>query len=84
MSAVDTAAVNIRCIKTLLANGLITFSVYHKTVFSNGQRSLLRNPPDFVILDSPVFHNLILADKSFAKFLQSFGTCRSANNNLYG
>ena len=69
MSAVDTAAVNPRCIKTLLANVLITFSVYHKTVFSNGQRILLRNPPDFVILDSPVFHNLILADKSFAKFL---------------
>ena len=84
MSALDTAAVNPRCIKTLSANGLIKFSVYHKTVFSNGQRSLSRNPPDFIILDSPVFHNLILADKSFAKSLQSFGTCRSANNNLYG
>ena len=48
MSAVD-AAVNPNSIKMLLANGLSTFFIYGKPVFSNGPRSLLRNPTDCTI-----------------------------------
>ena len=50
-SAADAAAVILNTIKTLLANGLITFFVKGSPVFSNGQRSLPRNPPDCIILD---------------------------------
>ena len=43
-SAADAAAVNPNGIKTLLANGLITFFINGKPVFNNGPRSLPRNP----------------------------------------
>ena len=39
-SAADAAAVNPKGIKTLLANGLITFFISGNPVFSNGPRSL--------------------------------------------
>ena len=45
-SAADAAAVNPNRIKTLLANGLITFFINGNLVFSNGAKSLPRNPPD--------------------------------------
>ena len=45
-------AVNSRGIKTLLASGLITFFINGSPVFSNGQSNLLRNPPDYIILDN--------------------------------
>ena len=45
-SAADAAAVNPNRIKTLLANGLITFFINGNPVFSNGAKSLPRNPPD--------------------------------------
>ena len=45
-SAADAAAVNPKGIKTLLANGLITFFINGNPVFSNGPSNLLRNPPD--------------------------------------
>ena len=38
-SAADAAAVNPRGIKTLLANGLITFFISGNPVFSNGPRT---------------------------------------------
>ena len=47
----------------LLANGLITFFINDNPVFSNGPRSLLRNPPDCIILDNWVFDNLKSVDK---------------------
>ena len=50
-SAADAAAVNPNGIKTLLANGLISFFINGNPVFSNGPRTLPRNPPDCVILD---------------------------------
>ena len=50
-SSADAAAVNPKGIKTLLANGLITFFINGNPVFSNGPRSLPRNPPDCIILD---------------------------------
>ena len=49
-SAAVAAAVNLKGIKTLLANGLITFFINGNPVFSNGPRSLPRNP-DCMILD---------------------------------
>ena len=51
-SAAVAAAVNLKGIKTLLANGLITFFINGNPVFSNGPRSLPRNPPDYMILDN--------------------------------
>ena len=45
-SAVGAAAVSPNGIKTLLANGLITFFINGSPVFSNRPRSLPRNPPD--------------------------------------
>ena len=62
-SAADAAAVNPKGIKTLLANGLITFFINGNPVFSNGPRSLPRNPPDCIILDIWVFDNLVSVDK---------------------
>ena len=50
-SAADGAAVNSNGIKTLLANGLTTYFINEKPVFSNRERSLSRNPPDCTILD---------------------------------
>ena len=48
--AADAAAVYPNGIKTLLANGLITFFIKGNPVFSYGARSLPRNPPDCIIL----------------------------------
>ena len=49
-SSADAAAVNPNGIKTLLANGLITFFINRRPVFNNGLRSLPRNPPDYITL----------------------------------
>ena len=46
VSAVDVAGVNPIRIKTLLANGLIKFSISDNSVFGNEPRSVARNPPD--------------------------------------
>ena len=71
-SAADAAAaVNPRGIKTLLANGLITFFISGNPVFSNGSRGLPKNPPDCIILDIWVFNNLISVDKSFGEAIRS-------------
>ena len=51
-SVAFVAAVNPNGYKTLLANGLSTFFINGKLVFSNGPRGLPRNPPDCTILDS--------------------------------
>ena len=74
----------IRKIRKILADGLstLTLPIKGKPVFSNGSRSLLRNPSDCTILESWVFENFILADESFAKALQIFETGVSVNNNL--
>ena len=45
-SAADAAVVNSKGIKTLLANGLITFFYNGNPVFNNGLSDLLKNPPD--------------------------------------
>ena len=50
-SNADAAAVNPNGIKTLLANGLITFFINGIGLFNNGSRSLPGNP-DCIILDN--------------------------------
>ena len=72
----------LQLIKRPLVNGLITFFISGNPVFSNGPRSLPRNPPDCIILDNRVFDNLISVDKQFAKALRRFATCLLVNNNL--
>ena len=62
-SAADAAAVNPKGIKTLLANGLITFYISGNPVFSYGPRSLPRNPFVCIILNNWVFDSLMSADK---------------------
>ena len=44
-SVADTAAVNPKGIKKLLANGLSTFHIEDNPVFSNGPKRLAKNPP---------------------------------------
>ena len=61
-SAADAAAVNPKGIKTLLANGLITFFINGNPAFSNGPRSLPRNDPNYATFDNRVFDNLISVD----------------------
>ena len=51
-SAAEAAAVNSKGIKTLLANGLITFFINGNPVFSNGPSNLPKNAPDCIILDN--------------------------------
>ena len=49
-SIAAAAVVNPNGIKTLLANGFSTFFIQGKAVFSNGPRSLPKNPPNCPIL----------------------------------
>ena len=51
-SADDDAAVNPIDLNTLLANGLSTFFIKGKTVFSNGTKRLSSNSPHCPILCS--------------------------------
>ena len=51
VSAAD-AAVNPNGIKTFLPHGLRKFFIKDNPVFSNGFRSLARNPPDCIISES--------------------------------
>ena len=69
------------CNEKLSANGLSKFIITSKPSFINGPKSLLRNPPDYVILDSWLFDNFISADELFAKVLRSYETCLSLSDN---
>ena len=83
-SVADAATVNPNSIKTLLANGLSTFSVKEKAVVSNSPKSLPRNPPDYPISCKWVFENFTLADELFAKTIRNLKTCVLADNNVFG
>ena len=48
----DSAVVNPNSIKILLIDGLSTFLIKRKPVFSNGLRGLPKIPPDCTISDS--------------------------------
>ena len=80
-SAADAAAVNPNGIKTLLASGLITSFINGNPVFSNGPRSLRKNPTDCIIW---VFDILIPFDDLSAKVLRRFETCVLVYKNLWG
>ena len=80
----DAAAVNPNGIKTLVANGLSTFSINSNPAFSNGPKGLPKNLPDCTILRNWVFDNFRLAEELFAKALRSFETCVLVNNNFWG
>ena len=49
-SVADNIAVNLNGVKTILANGLGTFIIKGKPVFSNGFKCLPNNPPHCLIL----------------------------------
>ena len=61
--AASAAAVYPNGIKTLLANGLSTFSIKGNPVFSNGSERLSKNPPDCLTLCNWVFDNFIIAEE---------------------
>ena len=46
----DSADINSNCFKILLANGLSKVFIKDNLVFSNGPKSLRKNPPDSPIL----------------------------------
>ena len=69
-SVVNTAAFNSSGNKTIPDYGLCTFLINGKGIFTNGSRSLLKNPLDCTILDRWDFENFILAGEPFAKSLQ--------------
>ena len=69
MSVADATTVNPNVIKTLLASGLSIFPIKGNPVFSNGPKSLPKNPPDYPILCNNVFDNFILVDELFKKSL---------------
>ena len=66
-SSVAVAALNANGIKILLANDA--------ACFSNASKSLPRNVPHCPFLCNSIFDNFILADKLFAKVLQSLRNC---------
>ena len=82
--AADVAAVNPKGIKTVLANGLITFFISGNPVFSNVPSNLLRNPPHCIAFDNWVSDNLISAGELFAKDLRRFETFRLVSNYSWG
>ena len=79
-SVAAAAAVYPNSIKTLLANGLSTVLIKDNPVFSNGPKSLPKNPPDYPILCN--WDNFILAEEIFVKDLRKIETCVLVNNNL--
>ena len=78
------AAVDPNGNKTHVANGLNTFFIRGTPAFSNGPKSLPKNHLDCPIISKWGFDNSILAEETFAKHLQSLGTCLLINNNLCG
>ena len=83
-ASIAYVAVNPNGIKTFLANGLSTFFIKGKLVFSYSIKSLPRNYSDCPFTDSQVFDNFISADGLFAKVLPSLETCVLINKNLCG
>ena len=82
-SVAEASAINPKGTKTLLANGLNTFPITGKPVFSNSRRSLPKSPPKCIILDNWVFENFILADEPFTKALRIIETCVLVKKDLW-
>ena len=81
-SAADAVAANPNVINTLLTYGRNTFFVNGKPTFSNGPRSLSRNPSDCIVLGCCIFEKFMLADDLFANTLRGLPTCPSINSSL--
>ena len=62
--------------------GLSTVPIKGSPVFSNGPKSLPKNPPACPMLCNWVFDNFILDKILLAKALRSLETCVLVNNNL--
>ena len=75
----DTSVVDPNGIKVLLVSGLSEFFLKGKPVYSNGSKSLSKNPPDCPILYNRVLDNFVLADELFIKALRSLETCIMVN-----
>ena len=73
MSAANATAVKPSGIKIHSTNNLCTYFINGKPNFVNIQ-NLPRNPLDCSVLESSVFDNFVVANKLFAKALQSFRT----------
>ena len=58
------------------------FPINSNPVFSNGPKSLPRNPADSHILCNWVFDNFVLAEELFSKVLRSLETSLLVTNNL--
>ena len=84
VSVDGAAAVNPNRIKIRLGNDLSTFPIKGIPVFSNGPKSVLKNPPDYPILCNSVFDKFILAAELLVKVLWSLETCVLVNNTLRG
>ena len=78
----EAAAITPNGISTLFVKGLSTFFINGRLAFSNGPRSLPRNPPDCIILD--IFDNFESFNELFPKALRRLVTCLSVNNKLCG
>ena len=81
-SVADAAAVIPNGFKALLTNGLSTFPIKHNPAFSNGPKSLPRNPPYCPILCNWLFDNFILTDETFGEALRSLETSVLVNSNI--
>ena len=82
-SVADAYAINTNGIKTVLSNVLSRFPIKGNPVFSNGPKSLPKNPPDCPILYNWVFDSFILADEPFEKAFRSLKIYALVNNNLW-
>ena len=82
--AVLTAAVNPYGINPLLIKGVSTIFINGNSTFTNGPRSLPRNPSDSIVLDTWVFDNFMNLNVPFMRTLQRPATCLSVNNELCG
>ena len=83
-SSADVSVVSLNDIKTLLSDVLRATFIKGYPDFSNGWRTLPRNPPKRTILDSWFFDNFTLVDELLGNALQILKTCLSVNNNLFG
>ena len=81
-SADYAVAVNPNSIKRLWSNSVCIFFVNDQPAFSDGPRTLPRNPPENTILHSCVFG--FLADELCAKALQRLETYLLVNKNSFG
>ena len=79
----DAASVNHNGASTFFANCANTAFINGEKTFINGPRSIRRNPPNCIILDSSAFDNYCIADKLLKTF-QTLETYLLVINNFCG